>query len=82
MSYRNIMINDACKGCLNQKAQGGKCPGAKPGDFYYPTECDSFNDGSDTMEIEDEALEEMTEQYEADYDAIHDEWENDEEEGR
>jgi hypothetical protein len=33
-------INYGCHPCLN--LINGECKGAKPGSFYYPTECDGF----------------------------------------
>lgn len=78
MSKQHQELNSACKGCHNYKENGGNCPGAKPGDFYYPTDCSSWDNGTDPMEAEDEMLEEMCEEYERNWESQNDEWENDE----
>ena len=38
-------LNQACSVCLNYKKNGGGCPGDWKASFYYPTDCDSYDDG-------------------------------------
>ena len=38
-------VNYGCQPCIEWNE--GRCEGAKPGAFYYPTECPSFSDGNE-----------------------------------
>ena len=44
-------VNYGCQPCIEWHE--GRCQGAKPGAFYYPTECPSFSDGHEE-EYEDQ----------------------------
>lgn len=61
MSKKNL--NQACAVCHNYTQNGGKCCGDTKGSFYYPSDCDSYDDGTDPEAEYEEVLEDMIWKY-------------------
>lgn len=60
-------LNPACGVCHNYSQNGGKCPGDTKGSFYYPTDCSSYDDGTDPSAEYEEILEDMIDEYNEGY---------------